>query len=116
MCQQGHASPGNVFCHVQSLMWGAKWLRRMHPAHMHGVRGGDWVQKEESVLMNKGFTPAGQIPSWAKRITWIPVQWVGETTERVDGFTGSVGIEPQDKELPLGFLFILFLQLSHSNN
>lgn len=79
-CRQGHASPGNVCHRVKSLMWRAKWLRRMHPAYMHGVRGGDWVQEEEFVLMNKGFTAAGLIPSLAQRITWIPVQWVGEAT------------------------------------
>lgn len=40
-CWQGHASLGNVCCRVKSLMWRAEWLRRMHPAHMHGVKGGD---------------------------------------------------------------------------
>ena len=74
------------------------------------------MQKEEFLLMNKGLTPAGPIPSLAQRITWIPVEWVGEAPWRVHGFTGSFRVEPQDKELPLIFLFILFLQLSHSNN
>ena len=66
------------------------------------------MQKEDFFLMNKGFTPAGLILSLALRITWIPVQWVGEAPWRVDGFTGSFRVEPEDKELLLIFLFILF--------
>lgn len=66
--------------------------------------------------MNKGFTPAGLMLSSAQRITWIPVQCVGGAPWRVDGFRGSFRVEPQDKELSLMFLFILFSQLSHSNN
>lgn len=67
------------------------------------------MQKEDFFfLMNKGFTPAGLILSLAQRITWIPVQWVGEAPWRVDGFTGSFRVEPKDKELLLIFLFILF--------
>lgn len=71
------------------------------------------MQKKEFVLMNKRFTPAGSVLSLDQR---IPDQWVLEVPWRVHSFSGSFIIETQQKELPLIFLFVLLLQLSHSNN
>lgn len=66
------------------------------------------MQYDEFLLIGKGFVTTGPMPSVTQRVTCVPAQRAGEAPWRVDGFRGSFRAEPQDKDLPLTFLFILF--------
>lgn len=66
------------------------------------------MQYDEFLLISKGFITTGPMPFLTQRVTCVPAQQAGEAPRRVDGFRGSFSAEPQDKDLPLTFLFILF--------